>query len=72
MAQQLRPLVALPEDLYHLHKIGFKIVFMCFRYVGMFTSCCSRIAGLWWCHIALSVVDCVLTLTFRHLGLGWL
>lgn len=33
-------------------------------------SRCGRIAGLWRCCTALSVLDCVLVLVFRHLGLG--
>lgn len=27
-------------------------------------ACCPRIAGLWWCHIALALFDYVLTLSF--------
>ena len=34
----------------------------------IFRACSRRIAGLWWCHIALALVGCVPTLSFRHLG----
>ena len=36
---------------------------------------CTRIAGLWWCHIVLVLVDCVLKMSFRHPafpGVGWM
>lgn len=29
-------------------------------------ACCSRIAGIWWCHIALVLVDFVSALSFQH------
>lgn len=62
------------KGLYHLHKIGFKITFLCFSFVSTSGACCSRIAGLWWCRMALGLVTCVLMLSFRHLvspGVGW-
>lgn len=44
------------KGVYRLHKIEFKIILFCFSYI--------RISGIWSCHIALAVVDCVLMLTF--------
>lgn len=40
---------------------------MLFRFVRR--ACCSRRAGLRWCHIVLGAVDCVLELAFSHLAL---
>lgn len=42
---------------------------MLFRYVRILRAWarCSRIAGVWWCHIALAFVACVLMLAFSHL-----
>jgi hypothetical protein len=70
----LRDLVisSLFKDLYHLHKVGFKIILLYFSYVGIPRACCSGIAELWWGHIVLAVVDCVFILASRHLGLGQL
>jgi hypothetical protein len=41
----------------------------------MFRVYCNRIAGLWWCHITLCLVDCILMLFFGHLvfpSVGWM
>jgi hypothetical protein len=59
------------KGLYYLYKIAFVIVFLCFSCVVIFRACCSRRAGVWRCHIVLAVFDCVLTLAFSHLGLGY-
>lgn len=58
------------KGLYHLHQIVFKFLFLCSGCVRMPRACCRRIPGLWWCPIALALVDCVLVLASRHLGLG--
>ena len=42
------------DRLYHLHKISFKLIFLCFG-----CACCGKVALLWNCHIALAFVDCV-------------
>ena len=58
------------KDIYHLHKIGFKIIFLFFSCVRISGACCNRIAGFqWYCYIVQAVVDCVLMLTSSHLGL---
>lgn len=44
------------KDLYHLHKVGFKVFLLCFYCIVIFWGCCSRMAGIWWYHIALAVV----------------
>jgi hypothetical protein len=44
-------------------------------FVRISRICGNRIAGLWWFHIALGLVDCALKLSFRHLvfpGVGWM
>lgn len=56
---------------YHnTQEMGFKVIFWCFKSSGMFRSYCHRITGICWYHITLSVVDFILMLAFRHLGLG--
>ena len=55
------------KGLYHLYKIGFKVIFLCFSCVRISRAFCSRIAVLDRCHIALDFVDCVLMLDFIHL-----
>lgn len=52
------------KGVYRLHKIEFKIILFCFSYIRISRAYCSRISGIWSCHIALAVVDCVLMLTF--------
>lgn len=48
--------------------LGFKVVFLCFSCVRMSRACCSNIIQLFWCCIALAIVDCVLMLALSHLG----
>ena len=61
------------KGLYHLHKIGIKVIFLCFRAVLEYSGLAVlRIAGLWWCHIALDIVNCVFILASSHLRLGLL
>jgi hypothetical protein len=62
------------KGFYHFYKLGFKFLFLCFSFTRISRVCCSRIAGLWWCYIVLVPIDCVLTLSFRHLvspGIVW-
>jgi hypothetical protein len=33
---------------------------------GLLMNSNNRISGLWWCHIALAVMDCVFILVFRQ------
>jgi hypothetical protein len=35
--------------LYHLYKIGFKVIFLCFSCIGVSGACCSGVAVLWRC-----------------------
>jgi hypothetical protein len=47
---------------------------LCFSFFKIYRFCCSRITGLWWCHIALGLIDFILALFFRHpkiLGFSW-
>lgn len=37
------------------------------KYFRVSRSCCGRIAGPLWCHVALPLVDCALMLPFTHL-----
>lgn len=55
------------RGLYHLHKIGFKVIFLRFVCVGISRACYSRIPGFWWCHTALAV----LIVFYTGLGLGF-
>lgn len=55
------------KGLYCLHKIRFKDIFLRFRCFRLSRSYYGRIAGNWWYHIALTLVDCVFTLAFSHL-----
>ena len=48
------------KGLYHLYKIGFKILFLCFSFMRISRVYCGKIAGLWWCHIAMDLDHCVL------------
>jgi hypothetical protein len=65
-------------DFYHLYKAGFTVVCVCVCVCvcvysdKIFTVCCCSTADFWWKTTALAVVDCVLTMVSRHLGLGWL
>ena len=54
------------KGFYHLYTTGFKTFFLCFSFIRISRVCCSSIARLWWCHIALALVNCVLTLSFRY------
>ena len=49
-------------------RLGLRSIFLRFSYDGIFKSCCHRIAKLK-CHVDLAV-GCVLTLAFRHFGMG--
>ena len=54
------------KDLYHLHIVGFAgVFFLCFSYVGMSRACCALVEA--YCQ---AIIDCVLMLVSRHLGLG--
>ena len=50
------------NDFYYIHKGYFKVFGLCFTYVEMLRAFCGRIAGLWWRHIVLAGIDCVLKL----------
>lgn len=52
----------LSKDLCHLHKIVFKVIFLFFSYVEIFTACCSRIDEFLWVLLALGIFDSVMTL----------
>lgn len=60
------------KDLYHLHKVLLKVIFLCFGCIGLFESCCHETAESWWCYIGLVAANYRFTLVFRHLGLGGL
>lgn len=49
-------------------KVGLKVFLLSFSLSEIF----SRIAGLWWWHISLAVVDCVFVLESRPLDFGFL
>lgn len=55
---------------HHLHKSEFKVIFLCVRCVVISRTCCSRLAGLWWCHIALGCWLCSYGGPTSHLCLG--
>lgn len=38
------------------HYHHYKFIFLCFSYTELFISYCQRIAGLWFCHIAILVL----------------
>lgn len=48
------------KDLYFLHKLGFKFLSLCFKCIGIFRACYSRLPGLWWGDTEMAVVDCVI------------
>lgn len=61
------------NSFYHAYKIIFKIL-LCLSFIRISRICWSRIAGPWWSHIALVLVNCILMLSFRHLvfsDIGW-
>lgn len=53
--------------LYHINKIGFKVISLCFDCVRISRSCCSRISGLRMCHVDLALVECILMLALSQL-----
>jgi hypothetical protein len=64
------------KSLYHLFKIGSKIIFLCFDCGRLSGACCRRIARLWCCSISLALFDCgFFSLAFNHqvvLDVGWI
>lgn len=55
----------------HLYKVIFKITFSCFICIGMFMSWYCKTTNIWWCHLALYVVGCILTLSSTYLFLQY-
>lgn len=53
------------KDIYHFHKVGFMIIFLCFSNIGIFMDWCSKIPGLWLC----PVLSWLLLIMFLHLHL---
>lgn len=58
------------QNLYHLYKVSFKVLYFFFSCVGVLRTC-SRIAANWRGRIALAVV-CDLKLASTYPGLWWL
>lgn len=55
------------KGFYHLYKVIAKVTFLCFSRIRMFRSYSCRKTGSLGCHIILSIVECILALTFTQL-----
>lgn len=55
------------KDIYHLHKIGFKIIFLCFTYDGTARVFYSKASVAKCCQVSQIVVECVLRLSSSYL-----
>ena len=56
------------KDIYHLHKIGFKIIFLCFTYDGTARVFYSKASVAKCCQVSQIVVECVLRLSSSYLN----
>ena len=48
--------------------MGFKVLLLFFGCVRLCRACWIKKTGLLWCHDALALVDCVLSMAFSHLA----
>ena len=56
------------KDIYHLHKIGFKIIFLCFIYDGTARVFYSKASVAKCCQVSQIVVECVLRFSSSYLN----
>jgi hypothetical protein len=55
------------KGLFHVPKTTYKVTLLFLSFARISMVYCDWITVLWWCCVALALIDCVLKLTFSHL-----